>query len=69
MSKPILIASLSLALASFFVAEVRAEEKSPADYVNPLIDTHKSRWFYFSSACRPFGMVNLRCSGVRTCCG
>src|ERR1035438_3798386 len=34
-------------------------EKAPADYVNPLIDTHKSRWFYFSSACRPFGMVNL----------
>ena len=34
-------------------------EKSPVDYVNPLIDTHKSRWFFFSSACRPFGMVNL----------
>ena len=33
--------------------------KSPADYVEPRIDTHKSRWFYFSSACRPFGMVNL----------
>jgi predicted alpha-1,2-mannosidase len=32
---------------------------TPADYVNPLIDTHKSRWFFFSSACRPFGMVNL----------
>ncbi len=59
MSKPILIAGLSLALASLFVAGVRAEEKSPADYVHPLIDTHKSRWFYFSSACRPFGMVNL----------
>lgn len=28
-------------------------------YVNPFIDTHKSRWFYFSSASRPFGMVNL----------
>ena len=27
--------------------------------VNPQIDTHNSRWFYFSSACRPFGMVNL----------
>ncbi|WP_232830093.1 GH92 family glycosyl hydrolase [Lewinella sp. IMCC34191] len=27
--------------------------------VDPLIDTHKSRWFYFSSASRPFGMVNL----------
>lgn len=37
----------------------RADVKTPADYVNPLIDTHKSRWFYFSSACRPFGMVNL----------
>ena len=36
-----------------------AAEKTPADYVNPLIDTHKSRWIYFSSACRPFGMVNL----------
>lgn len=33
--------------------------RAPADWVNPLIDTHKSRWFYFSSACRPFGMVNL----------
>jgi putative alpha-1,2-mannosidase len=38
---------------------VAAEPKSPADYVEPRIDTHKSRWFYFSSACRPFGMVNL----------
>src|SRR3974377_2257103 len=33
--------------------------KSPANYVDPRIDTHKSRWIYFSSACRPFGMVNL----------
>jgi len=38
----------------------RAEvARTPADYVNPLIDTHKSRWFFFSSACRPFGLVNL----------
>jgi predicted alpha-1,2-mannosidase len=29
------------------------------DLVDPLIDTHNSRWFFFSSACRPFGMVNL----------
>ncbi|MCG8310763.1 MAG: GH92 family glycosyl hydrolase [Cytophagales bacterium] len=32
------------------------------DYVHmvyPLLDTENSRWFYFSSACRPFGMVNL----------
>ncbi|HEX3857211.1 MAG TPA: GH92 family glycosyl hydrolase [Verrucomicrobiae bacterium] len=33
--------------------------RTPVDYVNPLIDTHDSRWFYFSSASRPFGMVNL----------
>lgn len=36
-----------------------AAPRTPADDVNPLVDTHKSRWFYFSSACRPFGMVNL----------
>ena len=32
------------------------------DYVHmvyPLLDTENSRWFFFSSACRPFGMVNL----------
>ncbi|MEY3209106.1 MAG: hypothetical protein RL064_1137, partial [Bacteroidota bacterium] len=28
-------------------------------YVNPFIDTHKSRWFFFASAARPFGMVSL----------
>ncbi|MEN8230776.1 MAG: GH92 family glycosyl hydrolase [Bacteroidota bacterium] len=33
--------------------------KQPVDYVDPLIDSYKSRWFYFSSACRPFGLVNL----------
>lgn len=33
--------------------------QSPVDYVRPQIDSHKSRWFYFSSACRPFGMVSL----------
>ncbi|MDR1722443.1 MAG: hypothetical protein LBR84_00705, partial [Tannerella sp.] len=34
-------------------------EQSPVDYVNPFIDSHKSRWFFFSSASRPFGMVSL----------
>ena len=32
---------------------------SPTDYVNPFVDTHKSRWFFFASAARPFGMVSL----------
>ncbi|MEM9144347.1 MAG: GH92 family glycosyl hydrolase, partial [Bacteroidota bacterium] len=29
------------------------------DLVYPLLDTENSRWFFFSSASRPFGMVNL----------
>jgi predicted alpha-1,2-mannosidase len=33
--------------------------KSPAQWVNPLIDTANRRFFFFSSASRPFGMVNL----------
>jgi predicted alpha-1,2-mannosidase len=48
--KPVL---LSLILAQGLSA------KTPVDWVNPLIDTHESRWFYFNSASRPFGMVNL----------
>jgi predicted alpha-1,2-mannosidase len=31
----------------------------PVDLVNPFVDAANSRWFYFSSATRPFGMVNL----------
>lgn len=37
-------------------AQIGQTAQTPADYVNPLIDAHKSRWVYFSSACRPFGM-------------
>ena len=33
--------------------------KDPVDLVDPLIDTANRRYFFFSSACRPFGMVNL----------
>ena len=29
------------------------------DLVYPQLDTENSRWFFFSSASRPFGMVNL----------
>jgi putative alpha-1,2-mannosidase len=32
---------------------------TPVAWVNPLIDTANRRFFFFSSACRPFGMVNL----------
>lgn len=32
---------------------------APVDLVNPLVDAANSRWFFFTSASRPFGMVNL----------
>lgn len=31
----------------------------PADMVNPYVDSKNSRWFFFNTATRPFGMVNL----------
>ena len=49
-------------LFSFLILSLPAQPtqaQSPVDYVRPQIDSHKSRWFYFSSACRPFGMVSL----------
>lgn len=41
--------------------EDSAENKNPrvVDKVYPLIDSSNSRWLFFSSASRPFGMVNL----------
>ncbi|UXX79815.1 GH92 family glycosyl hydrolase [Reichenbachiella carrageenanivorans] len=32
---------------------------SVSDQVYPMLDTENSRWFFFSSASRPFGMTNL----------
>lgn len=31
----------------------------PVELVFPQLDSENSRWIFFSSACRPFGMVNL----------
>ena len=38
-----------------------AGQREVVDYVDPLIGTasERTRWLFFSSACRPFGMVNL----------
>lgn len=35
------------------------EKEHLTDKVYPELDTENSRWFFFSSASRPFGMVNL----------
>ncbi len=37
----------------------KTSEVRPVDRVFPQLDTSHSRWFFFSSASRPFGMVNL----------
>jgi predicted alpha-1,2-mannosidase len=46
-----------------FLACNKEKKKLPVleitDKVYPLLDTENSRWFFFSSASRPFGMVNL----------
>lgn len=39
--------------------KVSAQKIDYTEKVYPLLDTENSRWFYFSSASRPFGMVNL----------
>jgi predicted alpha-1,2-mannosidase len=48
------IVVLSLAGFSTIYGQLR-----PVDQVYPHLDAAHSRWFYFSSACHPFGMVNL----------
>lgn len=40
-------------------ASTNFEDLEPVDLVEPLVDAANSRWFFFNSATRPFGMVNL----------
>lgn len=49
----------SALLAALLCVLGAAAGAEPVDWVDPLVDTHDPRWLYFSSACRPFGMVNL----------
>ena len=43
----------------FIATMVFGFAQRPVDLVYPLLDAAHGRWFYFSSACRPFGMVSL----------
>ncbi len=42
-----------------FCAAAAQPVPRPVDYVRPQIDTHQTRWIFFASASRPFGMVAL----------
>ena len=52
--------TLLTAILSLSLATVSAQKSlKPVDLVYPQLDSENSRWIFFSSACRPFGMVNL----------
>jgi len=54
------IVKISISLIIFVLfSGAYAKSTQPVDYVNPWIETNKSRFFFFASACRPFGMMNL----------
>jgi len=59
------IGRIAIGLTLVFLVSCNAQKtislkkKQLSDMVYPLLDTENSRWFYFSSASRPFGMVNL----------
>lgn len=70
--KPLIYARLTAALfaltavlscqkdhGSMDTEQAATNTEQPVDLVYPLLDTVNSRWFYFDSASRPFGMVNL----------
>jgi len=46
-------------LSGLLLASCTQTTERPVDLVYPYLDTANSRWFYFDSASRPFGMVNL----------
>ncbi|MFR9620350.1 MAG: GH92 family glycosyl hydrolase [Rikenellaceae bacterium] len=55
----IFIAGLLLFLVLSTNHKSKESERDYVSLVYPQLDTENSRWFFFSSASRPFGMVNL----------
>ncbi len=68
-NEPFVLRGLGIFLMVFLIGSCGKERTSsskiteydarPVDKVYTQLDTENSRWFLFSSACRPFGMVNL----------
>ncbi|MCC5939799.1 MAG: GH92 family glycosyl hydrolase [Lunatimonas sp.] len=55
----LIVAIVSALISSCGKKQKAATTVPPVKLVYPLLDAANSRWFYFSSATRPFGMVNL----------
>jgi putative alpha-1,2-mannosidase len=52
--------AIMLCLLFYTAFSVYAQKNpAPVDLVYPQLDSENSRWIFFSSASRPFGMVNL----------
>jgi predicted alpha-1,2-mannosidase len=56
---PLVTIFSALVSCSGSISERNDQKLRPVDLVYPHIDAANSRWFFFSSASRPFGMVNL----------
>jgi predicted alpha-1,2-mannosidase len=50
---------LLLCTAPLFSQQTGSQKIAKSDLVEPMVDAANSRFFYFSSSSRPFGMVNL----------
>lgn len=50
---------LAITIALFMLLSGGLHAAQPVDLVWPWLDSANSRWFFFNSATRPFGMVNL----------
>ncbi|PJJ09310.1 putative alpha-1,2-mannosidase [Flavobacterium sp. 1] len=69
LNKILKIGKIGISFAFIFLVSCKTEKTASlpkdqlkeqlVDKVYPLLDTENSRWFFFSSASRPFGMVNL----------
>ena len=55
----ILSSFLAFTLSSLGSFANQEEASQPVDLVYPHLDSANSRWFFFDSASRPFGLVNL----------
>ncbi len=56
---PILLIAITCMSCNHPGKEYHQQGLLPVDLVEPLVDAANSRWFFFNSATRPFGMVNL----------
>ena len=50
---------VAIILMTSSCAVTTQNKTKPVDLVYPQLDSENSRWIFFASACRPFGMVNL----------